>query len=342
MEKDVLQIDGSMGEGGGQVLRTSISLSLLTGREIHITGIRSGRKKSGLLRQHLTAVRAAIEIGNAKAVGAEIGSSELKFIPGRVMPGNYEFSVGSAGSAMLVLQTVLPALLTAEGRTALVLEGGTHNPFAPPFDFIEGSFIPCIEKMGPRVSCILERAGYYPAGGGRLSVIVEPSEKLMPIDILSRGEPVNKHACAVVCQLSPRIAKREVAVVEKMLNWPQNCIQTIESHGSNGPGNYMSVMLAYENVTGVFSGFGQKGVTAEGIAKAVVGEVREYLSADAPVCRHLADQLLLPMAMAGKGSFRTLSPTEHTLTNIEVIKKFLDIGITCENFEDKTWHIDIG
>jgi RNA 3'-terminal phosphate cyclase (ATP) len=335
----MVRIDGSMGEGGGQILRSALALSLLTGRELSMSRIRGGRRKPGLLRQHLTALGAAVEVGSARAEGAALGSTELRFIPGRVRAGRHVFSVGTAGSATLVLQTVLPALITAASASNLTLEGGTHNPFAPPFDFLERSFLPCIGKMGPKVTCTLKRPGYYPAGGGRFTVTIEPVERLTPLTMNERGGLRQKRARAVVSRLSPRIARRELAVVQKMLDWPEEALETVEEHRSTGPGNYLALELAYENVTEVFSGFGQRGVPAEDVAGGVVREVREYLATDAPVGRHLADQLLLPMAMAGRGSFRTLSPSEHALTNMEVIRHFLDVEIRCEKMDEKTWRV---
>jgi RNA 3'-terminal phosphate cyclase (ATP) len=337
-----VRIDGSMGEGGGQVLRSALTLSLLTGRELSMTRIRAGRKKPGLMRQHLTALRAAVEVSGARAEGASPGSTELRFVPGTVRAGRYVFSVGTAGSATLVLQTVLPALMMAGGASSLTLEGGTHNPFAPPFDFLERTFLPCLEKMGPKVTCTLLRPGYYPAGGGRFTVEVEPVERLTPFAINERGELKEKSVRAVVSRLSPGIARRELAVVQKLLGWPEEALVSVEEHRATGPGNYLALELAYENITEVFSGFGQRGVRAEAVAAGVVREVREYLATDAPVCRHLADQVLLPMAMAGTGSFRTLSPSEHTLTNREVIRSFLDVEIRCEERDDRTWQVSVG
>jgi RNA 3'-terminal phosphate cyclase (ATP) len=337
----IVRIDGSMGEGGGQVLRSALTLSLLTGRELSMTRIRAGRKKPGLMRQHLTALRAAVEVSGARAEGASPGSTELRFVPGAVRAGRYVFSVGTAGSATLVLQTVLPALMMAGSASSLTLEGGTHNPFAPPFDFLERTFLPCLEKMGPKVTCTLLQPGYYPAGGGRFTVEVEPVERLTPLAINERGELKEKSARAVVSRLSPGIARRELAVVQKLLGWPEEALVSVEEHRATGPGNYLALELAYENITEVFSGFGQRGVRAEDVAARVVREAREYLATDAPVCRHLADQVLLPMAMAGAGSFRTLSPSEHTLTNREVIRSFLDVEIRCERMDERRWQVSV-
>ncbi|MFN7134491.1 MAG: RNA 3'-terminal phosphate cyclase, partial [Myxococcales bacterium] len=183
----MLTIDGSMGEGGGQIIRTSLACALITGKSFRITKIRARRAKPGLMRQHLTAVRAAAEIGDAEVTGAEVGSSELTFRPGKLRAGDYHFAIGTAGSTTLVLQTVLPALLMASGPSSVVLEGGTHNPMAPTYDFLERCFLPLVERLGPRVSTRLERPGFYPAGGGRWSVQLAPAP-LKGFELLERGE----------------------------------------------------------------------------------------------------------------------------------------------------------
>jgi len=170
----MIWIDGSFGEGGGQILRTALSLSLATGIPFRIENIRAGRKNTGLLRQHLTAVRAAAEIGSAEVEGATLGSSALTFSPGAVRAGEYRFAVGTAGSGTLVFQTILPALLRAPAPSRVIIEGGTHNEFAPPFDFLATTLLPLIRRMGARVSLTLERYGFYPAGGGRFVAVIEP------------------------------------------------------------------------------------------------------------------------------------------------------------------------
>jgi RNA 3'-terminal phosphate cyclase (ATP) len=188
MNTELVRIDGSAGEGGGQILRSALALALATGRPFEITNIRAGRKKPGLLRQHLTAVTAAAAVSGTQAPGARLGAGELRFTPGAIAPGEYRFAVGTAGSTTLVLQTVLPPLLVARGPSTLILEGGTHNPYAPPFDFLAKAFLPLVARMGPRVEAVLERPGFYPAGGGCIRVRVEPAPRLERLDLLERGE----------------------------------------------------------------------------------------------------------------------------------------------------------
>ena len=331
-----------MGEGGGQVLRTSLALSLVTGRPFHIKKIRAGRKKPGLLRQHLTAVNAAVEISHAEVQGAVAESTELSFHPHKVRPGDYTFSVGTAGSTTLVLQSVLPALLTADRPSKLVIEGGTHNPYAPPFEFIEKCFLPCLRRMGPGCSCTLDRPGYYPAGGGRMIINVDPAARLEPLELNERGQALHHTAHAVICHLSPQIGRRELDVIKKMLEWEEGCLRLVEMHNAQGSGNVLIAELSFEHIVEIFTGFGERGVPAEQVAQGVVKEIKEYLSVDAPVGKYLADQLLLPLAIAGRGSFRTLPPTTHTLTSIDVIRKFLAIDIRSQEVTENTWQIRLG
>src|SRR5688572_20326178 len=197
----MLTIDGSMGEGGGQILRSALALSVITGTPFRIANIRANRDRPGLRRQHTTAVRAAAQICGGDVVGAEVDSRELTFRPGKVAPGDYTFDIGSAGSTTLVLQTVLPPLLLAGGPSTLVLEGGTHNPGGPPADFVERVFLPVINRMGPRVQLALERPGFAPAGAGRLIVAIEPAARLQPVTLNERGKLIRRRARVVVAGL---------------------------------------------------------------------------------------------------------------------------------------------
>src|SRR5262245_29250478 len=252
----MLTVDGSQGEGGGQILRTSLSLSLVTGTPFRIERIRAGRAKPGLLRQHLTAVMAAAKVGGADVDGAVPGSNELVFRPRRVEPGTYRFAVGTAGSACLVLQTVLPPLLLAEGASLLTLEGGTHNPGAPPFDFVARAFLPRLAAMGARVRATLERPGFYPAGGGQMAVAIEPTSALQPLSLLERGEIRRRHGRAVVANLPQSIARRELATLKEKLGWAEAELETaVAADGVRGPGNVVMLEIESAHVTEVFTGF---------------------------------------------------------------------------------------
>ncbi|RPI74939.1 MAG: RNA 3'-terminal phosphate cyclase [Desulfobacteraceae bacterium] len=338
----MITIDGSFGEGGGQILRSALALALITGKPFRMVNIRAKRKKGGLLRQHLTALQAAMEIGQAQVEGGRIGSPQITFEPGPVVSGEYRFAVGTAGSATLVLQTVLPALMIASGETKLVIEGGTHNPYAPPFDFLQKAFLPCIAKMGPQISCMLDRAGFYPAGGGRISVAVRPCSNLKGLHLLERGDMKGRQCLAMVSKLDPNIGHREIKTVREKMDFQREHCGVVEVSDSAGPGNILVLETAFTHITEVFTGFGEAGKPAEQVAEEAIQDLRQYLAGPAPVGRYLADQLLLPLAMAGQGSFRTLPPTQHTLTNIEVVKRFLDIPISCQKIDTNVWEITVG
>ena len=337
----MLTIDGSSGEGGGQILRTALALSTVTGKPFRIEKIRAGRPKPGLLRQHLTAVKAAASISGATVDGVELGAAAITFTPGSVNPGEFAFAVGTAGSATLVLQTVLPALLRAPSPSKLVLEGETHNPMAPPFDFLMKSFIPLINRMGPTVSAELERPGFYPAGGGRFNVGITPAPQLLPLEMLERGAILSIRTRAVVANLPRSIAEREVKLIGRLLSLSDDSLIVEEIRGALGPGNSAAVEIEREHHTEVFTGFGEVNVRAEGVATKVAQEARAYIASRVPIGRYLADQLLIPMALAGAGRFRTGPLSRHTTTNLEVIRQFLEVEIDLVEDPKRIWTVSV-
>jgi RNA 3'-terminal phosphate cyclase (ATP) len=330
-------IDGAMGEGGGQVLRTSLSLSMCTGKPIHINNIRAGRKKPGLMRQHLTAVRAAAQIANARVSGDELGSTELMFEPSAIAAGHYRFAIGTAGSTTLVWQTILPALLQADGTSVVDLEGGTHNGMAPSLDFIEHAFVPALARMGVNVSIEVLRHGFFPMGGGHWRVVIQSWRESMPYVVTERGKAGAHHAVAKLAQLPSHVAQRELECVSKGLSWtgPALSAQHVDSHG---PGNILSLRLCFANVTEVVESIGERRMSAERVANRAVRGARAYLAATHPVGTYLADQLLLPMVLGAGGKFRTGPLSEHTLTNVAVIEQLLgpDLIEICEDDDGPT------
>jgi len=336
----MLTIDGSVGEGGGQILRTSLALSLVTRTPVRLVRIRAGRARPGLMRQHLAAVRAAAEVGRAEVVGAEVGSGEITFRPGEVAPGEYHFAVGTAGSATLVTQTVLPALLRAREPSRLLLEGGTHNPMAPPYDFLERSYLPLVRRMGPTVTTTLERRGFYPAGGGRFRVEIAPAP-LGRLDLLKRGEIRARRLVATVVNLPGAIAAREIEAAAQVLGWDRSEYRQEVLKGEQGPGNVVTVEIESEHVTEIFTGFGEKGVRAEAVGEKVAREAAAYLESGAPAGEHLADQLILPLALAGGGSFRATPPSSHTRTHAALIEEILGLRVRLEAIDEKQWHVEV-
>ena len=312
------------------MLRSALSLSLVTGKPFRMENIRAKREKSGLLRQHLTAVHAASEVGSAQVEGATLGSKTLSFTPAPVRPGCYRFAVGTAGSATLVFQTILPALMTAGGRSKVTIEGGTHNMQAPPFDFLQKAFLPVIHRLGPRIEIRLEKYGFYPAGGGRLTATVEPCERLSSICWLERGEIDRRAAVAIVANLPRSIAQREMDTIAKLLNWDAGLIEVVETRDSAGPGNIVLIELAGGNVTEIFCGFGRVGASAETVASEAADAARSYLVSGAAAGEHLTDQLLLPFALSGGGVFTAEKLNLHARTNMEIIRSFLPVNFVTE------------
>ncbi|HEY9101658.1 RNA 3'-terminal phosphate cyclase [Chitinimonas sp.] len=322
-QQHCIELDGSQGEGGGQILRTALTLSMITGQPFRIEGIRAGRSKQGLLRQHLTAVQAAVAISGAQVEGASLGSQNLHFTPGPVRGGEYRFAIGTAGSCTLVLQTVLPALWFADAPSSVTVSGGTHNRAAPPADFLIYSWQPLLARMGAKQTLALQKHGFYPAGGGEVVAQVEPIAQLQPLDLLARGAHRSTRAEARVAAVPVGVAKRELERVAAQLGAIDTQVRELPAR--EGPGNILLITVAHEGVTEVFSGFGEKGISAEAVADAAATEARHYLESGAAVGEHLADQLLLPLALAGRGSFTAMLASSHFSTNIGVIEKFLPV-----------------
>ncbi|MDM8561662.1 RNA 3'-terminal phosphate cyclase [Candidatus Parabeggiatoa sp. HSG14] len=341
ISKQTIEIDGAMGEGGGQVLRTALSLSICTGKPFHINNIRANRKKPGLQRQHLTAVHAARDISGAYIEGDEMGSIALRFNPNKVQSGNYYFAIGTAGSTTLVLQTVLYPLLLADGDSHLILNGGTHNLLAPPFDFLDKVFLPILKRMGAQVTITLERYGFYPRGGGQLKVHITPTPHLNSLHLRERGQILTCRAKALVTGIPEQVAQRELQRVSKKLKWKKECLELCPLPSDQGPGNVLLLEIQSEHITEIFTGFAQRGVRAEAVADGAIKMAKDYLAAEAPVSEYLADQLLIPLALAGKGEFTTLTPSHHTLTNIEVIQHFLPISIAQTQLKENVWVIKV-
>ena len=323
-----IELDGSQGEGGGQILRTALSLSMITGIPFSIEGIRAGRKKPGLLRQHLTAVQAATAVCGAEIEGAAPGSKSLRFTPGPVRGGDYRHAIGSAGSATLVLQTVLPALWFADAPSTLQVSGGTHNPAAPPADFLIRCWQPLMQRMGATLDIQLLRHGFYPAGGGELRASTAPVAAWHPLHLNTRGELRAQRAIGVVAGVPAEVAKREMQRAASRLGVLDEELRVLP--GGEGPGNVLLIELEYPELTELFSAFGERGLPAETVADRAAREAHVYRDSGVPVGEHLADQLLLPMALCGEGSFTTHVASSHLATNAKVIEAFLPVRFAFE------------
>jgi RNA 3'-terminal phosphate cyclase (ATP) len=326
----MIELDGSHGEGGGQILRTALALSMCTGLAMRISNIRAKRVKPGLMRQHLACVHAAQQVSGAEVCGAELGSQALEFVPGgSVKAGDYQFAIGTAGSCTLVLQTVLPPLMLADATSTLRLSGGTHNPMAPPYHFLERSFAPLIKRCGAGLELKIRRHGFYPAGGGEVEATILPATSgLQPFDLTERGALRESYAEALIPGLPRNVAMRELQTLGELLGWSQEQLQVPPLRQNEGPGNALMATLVYEHVTEVFTSFGEKGVSAEQVAARLASEVKGYQASQGVAGHHLADQLALPLALAVAATGRTArysfsEMTEHTRTNFGVIERFL-------------------
>ncbi len=335
----MIEIDGSFGEGGGQILRTSLSLAAITCRPVHFTKIRANRRKPGLMRQHRICAQAAAEITGGKLTGADLNSQEMTFVPGKIRGGEYHFSTGSAGSTMLIAQTVLPILLQAPSPSRVVLEGGTHVPGAPVFDFFDRVFLPCLRRMGCNIQAKLERYGFYPVGGGRVELEIDPIREWQYLGLAGQDQSIAGKIVAAGSGIGRDILEDEVRFAREGIgdgNWETE----IREVDSSGPGNVLYLELVRKNITELFSVCGEFNVPRKTVAERVAGMARKYLDSEAVAGRFLADQLL-PMVLGKGGKFLTLPPTPHTQTNAEVIRKFLPVEIKMDNLENGTYIIEV-
>ena len=335
-----IHIDGSQGEGGGQILRSSLALSLVTGKPFTIEKIRANRSKPGLMRQHLTAVLAAAEVGQCKVDHVHVGSDRLDFCPAKVRGGDYVFDIGTAGSTTLVLQTVLPVLMLADDPSTLTLRGGTHNTMAPPFDFIEKVYLPLIERLGPTIKTTFVKHGFYPAGGGEFRVEITPTKRLASLELMERGAILEQKGIILHARLPEYIAEKEKQLLIQKTNLSEDSIGIETITNSDSSGNIVMLKIVSENVTELFVGFGERGVSSNTVVQRTFDQYHNYLVADVPVGEHLADQLMLPLAIAtwqgsGASSFRTQYLSQHSLSQIDILQRFLDIEIKAENVNER-------
>lgn len=318
----MLNINGE--DGGGQILRSALTLSMITGQGFRMVNIRGRRSKPGLMRQHLTCVKAAVEISGGAVSGAEMHSRELVFKPGRVTAGEYVFRIGSAGSTTLLFQTVLGALFFADGVSSVEIHGGTHNPMAPSADFIERAFLPQLRSMGAVVSLECVRYGFAPAGGGCIRAEIHPLDRLEGISILERGELVSQEVECVIGNVRDAVAEKEVEMVKGSLGWPEESFSIVKCDDVDGSGNALFIEEVYENMVIHITGLGAMNKSAGRVAGEAVKGYETFIQSKWTVCPRLADQLLLPMALAGSGELTCQSVTNHIRTNMKLIEQFLD------------------
>ncbi len=341
-----IKIDGSYGEGGGQILRTSLSLSCVTKRPIEIFNIRKGRKNPGLQPQHLTCVKAAQTISDAEVHGAELQSQNLVFMPKEINGGDYSFDVGeikgSAGSASLVIQTLLLPLSYAEAPSTVTIIGGTHVPWSPSFHYLRDVFGNAISKMGYKVSLDIERWGWYPIGGGKIKAVIKPAKELSAINIAERGRLKAVTGISAVSNLPLSIAERQrdkgISILKK--NGIEADIEIINAP-SYGKGTFFFLLAEFENSAAGFSSLGAIGKKTEDVAGEACKELLDFIETKGAIDPHLSDQLILYTTMARMESdFTTSRITQHLLTNIWVIKQFMTAEIKVEEMDGagRVWY----
>jgi RNA 3'-terminal phosphate cyclase (ATP) len=325
----VLTIDASRGEGSGQIVRTALALSLATRTPFVLERIRAGRMSSGLGPQHVAALEAAAVVGDATVEGAEAGSQRIGFSPRRLVPGTYRFKVGPAGSAVLVTQMLVPALLQAREPSELVVEGGTHYPLSPSYEYYAESYLGVLKRLGADVRTELWKHGFSPEGGGALRTWITP-RPLRPLHLLERGRLLARRGVAKLANLPRGIAEREVGVIERRLRWGKTAL-AVEEVDADCKGNVVAVILRHGEVTIVDDQLGNTEDRAEVFANALCDRLEVFLATGVPVDERLADQIVLPLALAGGGSFRTLEPSAHLMTQLDVLRQFLpDLKVTVE------------
>ncbi len=326
-----LVIDGAHGEGGGQIVRTAVAIAAITGRPIRIERVRAGRPKPGLAAQHLASIHAAAAVCRAALAGDTLGSATLDFAPaGSPRAGDYLFDVGveraggSAGAAALVLQTVLLPLALAGGRSTVVLRGGTHNPWSPPFDYLRDVWLPALASMGVAATAALARWGWYPVGRGEIRATVEGGARPGPLRCEERGALVRVGGRAVASRLPAHIPERMAARARAALAADGIAAElAVEQVEAACPGTGIFLAAEYEHARAGFGAFGVRGKPAEAVAEEAVAALLAHRRAGAALDLHLADQLLLPAALAAAPSLFTVErPTRHLTTNADLIERF--------------------
>lgn len=339
----MLRVDGAQGEGGGQVLRTALALSAIQGVPVEIHSIRARRKNPGLQAQHLTAVRALAEICGAEVEGATLGSPRLRFAPGTLRPGDFRFEVGTAGSVALVLQAILLPLAVAPGASRIVLTGGTHVPWSPPIHYVSEVWFPALALMGISARLTLLRWGFYPGGGGQVTVEVAGSATLRPVSLVSRASVVRLRGLSAVANLPRRIAERQQAQALRRLaaEGQQADVAVVEAEAA-GPGSFLLLVAEAGDLRAGFSALGERGKPAERVAEEAAGGLCDFLKTEAACDPHLADQLILPMALArGTSRLTTSRVTPHLLTTLQIVQQVLGCPVQVGGEEGSAGHVTI-
>jgi RNA 3'-terminal phosphate cyclase (ATP) len=331
MSNALVELDGSHGEGGGQILRTSLTLSLLTGKPFRLRNVRAGRDKPGLRPQHLMAVRAAAKIGGAQVRGASVGSSDLTFEPGAVTAGRYRFDIGTAGSTGLVLQTIyLPLVLRGGAPSEVTLIGGTHNEKAPCFHFLDVTWRAYLERMGLLLSLRMFRPGFYPRGGGEVVAHIPPADSPRRLSLTRRAE-VTVRGFSAAAGLPYHVIQRQARRAAFRMEQFGVAAEMREEKWEGGPGSVLALVVEGGPAPALFFGLGARGKPAEAVADEAADQAIAYLrEAPAAVDAYSADQIVLPLALAeGPSEYSAAELTHHLITNVATVRRFVEREIVC-------------
>jgi RNA 3'-terminal phosphate cyclase (ATP) len=343
-EKSLIEIDGSYGEGGGQILRTALALSAILRRPFTIHHIRSKRKNPGLQAQHLEAVEALAQITEAHTEGVRFGSQKITFIPQKILPGDYQFEIRTAGSITLLLQAIFLPLCLAHGTSMLTLVGGTHVPWSPSFHYFSEVLLPTLKWMGVCAEAAIEKWGFYPRGGGKIRLKINPVHELKPVFLIGRGSLKKIHGLSAISNLPKHVAERQKDQALKRIQEELKRdveIDVLYDVTSNGPGSFLFLLAEYEKTLAGFSSLGSRGKPAEKVADEAVDALKNHIESDGCIDPNLADQLIPFMALAkGNSSFTTTRITEHLLTNLWVIQHFLDVRISITGEREKRGKVE--
>lgn len=332
----MIEIEGSFGEGGGQILRSALTLSLLTQKPFRIRNIRIRRKQPGLRAQHLASVRAAKMVGQARVDGDYFESQDLQFEPQGLVAGDYRIDIGTAGACSLVIQTIFLPLAFADHTSSVTVTGGTHVPWSPTFDYIKMVWMPVMSNLGCPANIEMTTAGFYPMGGGRIQLSIEPNRGMKGLTKMTPSQSQRLHGQSLIVNLPESVGHRQREQMLARLN-EDDLPAVIEAGRLDSPGKGSAVFI-----TGVqepsyfgFSALGERGKRAELVADEAIDRLRAFQQSGAPVDRFLADQLLIPLSIAPEVSrFRIERVSQHFETNVGIVKKFLDVGIELEVSED--------
>jgi RNA 3'-terminal phosphate cyclase (ATP) len=323
----MIKIDGSQGEGGGQLLRSALSLSLITGVGIQIYNIRANRSNPGLRHQHLCAVKAAHTIGRGELKGGILGSTQLEFQPRTIQPGRFRFNIGTAGATTLVLQTIFLPLSHAKAASSIKITGGTHVPWSPSYHYLEMQWLPYMQRLGFDGVISLDLAGFYPRGSGQIQGRIKPIGSINPLEIVKRGDLRQIRGISAVANLDRRIAERQRNQVLHRLGdkYKLNDIR-IKKLPSKFKGTILLLLAEFEHSQCCYFSLGKPGKPAESVADDTINAIESFMKTNADIDEYLADQLLLPLSFAsGPSCFKSAKITNHLITNAEIINKFIDV-----------------